>query len=180
MEKILEEIEQAKREPWYRLSDRGVKSRIDGAIERVIEIVRKHMSGKGMNVHANDGWIPAENPPEPGKRCLVKMKHHAWIADYDSKWVPESEKTYHAEYIEICEAIYHGDGMWSYYDLETGNSEAFVKPKKDKAYPVEEVLEWQYMQQFQPDICKYDGGSCCWPIDQCDDCPKHPERSEGE
>ena len=61
MEKILEEIEQAKREPWYRLNNQGVKSRIDGAIERVIEIVRKHMSGKGMNVHANDGWIPVED-----------------------------------------------------------------------------------------------------------------------
>ena len=27
----------------------------------------------------------------------------------------------------------------------------------------------------QPETCKYTGGSCCWPIDQCDECPKNPE-----
>lgn len=26
----------------------------------------------------------------------------------------------------------------------------------------------------QPDTCKYTGGSCCWPIDQCGECPNHP------
>ena len=32
----------------------------------------------------------------------------------------------------------------------------------------------------QPETCKYTGGSCCWPIDQCGECPNHPERSERE
>lgn len=32
----------------------------------------------------------------------------------------------------------------------------------------------------QPETCKYTGGSCCWPIDQCSDCPNHPERGERE
>ena len=30
----------------------------------------------------------------------------------------------------------------------------------------------------QPETCKYTGGSCCWPIDQCGECPNHPERGE--
>ena len=51
LEKILEEIEQAKREPWYRLSNYDVKHKLDGAINRIIDIIRKHM---------NDGWIPVE------------------------------------------------------------------------------------------------------------------------
>lgn len=25
----------------------------------------------------------------------------------------------------------------------------------------------------QPETCKYTGGSCCWPIDQCAECPNH-------
>ena len=32
----------------------------------------------------------------------------------------------------------------------------------------------------QPETCKYTGGSCCWPIDQCSDCLNHPERGERE
>ena len=32
----------------------------------------------------------------------------------------------------------------------------------------------------QPETCKYTGGSCCWPIDQCSDCSNHPERGERE
>lgn len=30
----------------------------------------------------------------------------------------------------------------------------------------------------QPETCKYTGCSCCWPIDQCSDCPNNPERGE--
>ena len=51
LEKILEEIEQAKREPWYRLSNYDVKHKLDGAINRIIDIIRKYI---------NDGWIPVE------------------------------------------------------------------------------------------------------------------------
>ena len=51
LEKILEEIEQAKREPWYRLSNYDVKHKLDGAINRIVDIIRKHI---------NDGWIPVE------------------------------------------------------------------------------------------------------------------------
>ena len=49
LEKILEEIEQAKREPWYRLNNYDVKHKLDGAINRIVDIIRKHM---------NEGWIP--------------------------------------------------------------------------------------------------------------------------
>lgn len=46
------------------------------------------------------------------------------------------------------------------------------------------VIAWRenpepYMQE-QPDTCKYTGGSCCWPIDQCGECPNNPERSEND
>ena len=50
-EKILEEIEKAKGEPWYRLNNYDVRHKLDGAISRIVDIIRKHM---------NDGWIPVE------------------------------------------------------------------------------------------------------------------------
>lgn len=44
------------------------------------------------------------------------------------------------------------------------------------------VIAWQPLPELyrpeQPETCKYTGGSCCWPIDQCGECPNHPERGE--
>lgn len=51
LEKILEEIEKAKGEHWYRLNNYDVRHKLDGAINRIVDIIRKHM---------NDGWIPVE------------------------------------------------------------------------------------------------------------------------
>ena len=137
--------------------------------ERYRDYFRKHM---------NDGWNPANKPPETGRRCLVKMKHHAWISDYDSNFVLESEKIYHAEYVEICEAIYQDNDRWTYCDLQDGECTAYTNPKEYPGMPIDEVLEWQYMPHLQPETCKYTGGSCCWPIDQCGECPNNPERSD--
>lgn len=67
-EKILEEIEKAKREPWYRLNNYDVKHKLDGAINRIVEIIRKNMSGKDTNVPTNNGWISVDDqlPEESG------------------------------------------------------------------------------------------------------------------
>lgn len=47
-----------------------------------------------------------------------------------------------------------------------------------------EVIAWRPLPEpykpKQPETCKYTGGSCCWPIDQCSDCPNNPERSEND
>ena len=167
LEKVLKEIEQ--RVNYYREHATFDYVDICTGLREAEDVIRKHM---------NDGWISVDNPPETGKRCLVKIKHHAWIADYDSDWIPEEEKTYHAEHTEICEAIYQDNDAWCYLDLQDGECTAYTKPGKYPEFPVVEVLEWQYMPQLQPETCKYTGGSCCWPIDQCSDCPNNPERSE--
>ena len=63
LEKILEEIEEAKGEPWYRLNNYDVRHKLDGAINRIVDIIRNHI---------NDGWIPVEDRlPEDDRMVLV-------------------------------------------------------------------------------------------------------------
>lgn len=90
LEKILKDIEQAKGESWYRMNDHVTKSRIDGAIERITDIIRKHM---------NDGWILVEERlPEEKKSVLVQWEKYdrhlnvtltyldvMWLDDADEK-----------------------------------------------------------------------------------------------
>lgn len=70
------------------------------------------------------------------------MKHT--IADYDSSWVPEEERTYHQEYTEVCE-IYPMGGMWFYAckEDEYQRDIAYIKPKKDLGNPISEIIAWR-------------------------------------
>lgn len=78
LEKILEEIEQAKREPWYRLNNYDVKHKLDGAINRIVDIIRKHI---------NDGWIPVEEPPKKDYTAVLAVDKHDYyfVAVYDKE-----------------------------------------------------------------------------------------------
>ena len=119
-------------------------------IEYLRDFIRKYM---------NDGWIPVEERlPEDGSRVLTVIKHHKWIADYDSLWVPDCEKTQHPEYTEVCEAISSEEG-WTYrcHEMDYEVDEAYIKPKRDIANPVSEVIAWRPLPE------RY-----------------HPARSEGE
>ena len=119
-------------------------------IEYLRDFIRKYM---------NDGWIPVEERlPEDGSRVLTVIKHHKWIADYDSLWVPDCEKTQHPEYTEVCEAISSEEG-WTYrcHEMDYEVDEAYIKPKRDIANPVSEVIAWRPLPE-----------------------PYRPERSDGE
>ena len=89
LEKILEEIEQAKREPWYRLNNYDVKHKLDGAINRIVDIIRKHL---------NDGWIPVdERLPEEKKSVLVQWEKYdrhlnATLTYLDVMWLDDAEE----------------------------------------------------------------------------------------
>ena len=77
------------------------------AIDLCTNIINAHMKP------VNDGWIPVEERlPDIGQRVIATIKHHAWISDYDSDWVPESEKSRHQEYTESCEAVLGYGGSW--------------------------------------------------------------------
>ena len=140
LEKILEEIEEEQRS--YEADHAWNYAK---GLEHAANIIRKHM---------NDGWIPVEERlPEDGSRVLTVIKHHKWIADYDSPWVPDCEKTRHPEYTETCEAIV-SDGGWTYRCHETNYEvdEAYIKPKRDIAKPISEVIAWRPLPEpYQPE-----------------------------
>lgn len=149
LEKILEEIEQKKCEHIDKDYIFGSGDIVNG-LDMAMEIIRKHM---------NDDWISVdERLPEDGSRVLAVIKHHKWIADYDSSWVPDCEKTQHPEYTEVCKAISSEEG-WTYrcHEMDYEVDEAYIKPKRDIAKPISEVIAWRPLPE-----------------------PYRPERSEGE
>lgn len=102
LEKILEEIEQAKREPWYRLSNYDVKHKLDGAINRIVDIIRKHM---------NDGWIPVEERL-PEDEIPVPKLVTALVPNRKARW--DNSETFS---VIVDTDIYDPDytGKWEYY-----------------------------------------------------------------
>ena len=137
LEKTLEEIDREKKRASLSpdcSNEHAVTEII--LLEKIEKIIRKHM---------NDGWIPVEERlPEDGSRVLAVIKHHKWIADYDSSWVPDCEKTQHPKYTEVCEAISSEEG-WTYrcHEMDYEVDEAYIKPKRDIAEPISEVIAWR-------------------------------------
>ncbi len=77
LEKILEEIEEARQEPLFRLCDYSYKDRHERIINRIEDIIRSHMD--------DDGWIPCEEQmPEEGELVLIQIEKANWkTADYE-------------------------------------------------------------------------------------------------
>ena len=86
--KILEEIEQAKRGPWYRLSNYDVKHKLDGAINRIADIIRENM---------NDGWIPVEERlPEESMNSVIGWdelrERCCFVQYYGGRWMLRADR----------------------------------------------------------------------------------------
>ncbi len=124
-EKILEEIEKAKREPWYRLNNHDVKHKLDGAINRIVEIIRKNMSGKDTNVPTNNGWIPVEERLPEEHEVYNYAFDPANVSNIDIDRSMESDSVQITVY-DPCKNVYfvcHDytvDGRWSKFEDTTG------------------------------------------------------------
>lgn len=140
LEKMLKEIESALEENIVNIEDE------DGTHHFVIDsFTAQFLVKKIIREHMNDGWIPVEVAPPPiAQRLQATIKHHKWIADYDSDWVPEEEKTIHPEWTEVCEIVSIG-AMWFYYCEETDYEKeiAYIGPLKDLSMPVSEIIAWR-------------------------------------
>lgn len=103
----------------------------------------------------NDGWIPVEERlPEEWEKVIVWYEYFRY-GDYNRMY-----ETY-------------GIG-WQYGGHWAGDVSG-TKARCIAWHPLPEPCRLK-----QPETCKYTGGSCCWPIDQCSDCPNNPERSEND
>lgn len=157
LEKILEEMDDCIREAKEKFKgheDNGALRVYVSVMKLAKTIAIKHMYAKDNNASTDDGWIPVEKELPPfGQRLQATILHHEWIADYNSSWVPDEEKSYHPEYTEVCE-IYPIEGMWFYACGEDGYEKdvAYINPKKDLGNPISEIIAWRPMPEpYRPE-----------------------------
>lgn len=96
LEKILKDIEQAKGESWYRMNDHVTKSRIDGAIERITDIIRKQM---------NAGWIPVEERLPEKNEYFVDTSSNK---EFPNGYYRRLEIAYMTDTVEYIHGYYDG------------------------------------------------------------------------
>lgn len=143
LEKILEEIE-----------DHAIEFESFGmcddyaSIRWIKEIIRSHMD----NVPDNSaGWIPvSEKLPEVGKMVKVTVHSSGWIADYDSAWVPEEEKTYHSEEYGVYDGYLSRTGEWRFYDDQYSENTCVKEFGTDKGTVYDVVTAWMPKEQIEP------------------------------
>ena len=134
---------------------------IDETIERYKENANIEAADicYGMNIakkiirkHMNDGWIPVECKL-PKTNGIYNVARHI-----DGRFISDS-------------SYFDGQNTW-HSDNRVNHSRPYLT----------DVIAWHPLPEpycpEQPETCKYTGGSCCWPIDQCGECPNNPERSE--
>lgn len=96
LEKILKDIEQAKGESWYRMNDHVTKSRIDGAIERITDIIRKQI---------NAGWIPVEERLPEKNEYFVDTSSNK---EFPNGYYRRLEIAYMTDTVEYIHGYYDG------------------------------------------------------------------------
>lgn len=122
LEKILEEIDQAKREPWYRLSNYDVKHKLDGAINRIVDIIRRHM---------NDGWISVEERLPEKNEYFVDTNSNK---DFPNGYYRRLEIAYMTDTVEYVHGYYDGHKWMDKY-LDT----------------IKNIVAWKIHEPYSPE-----------------------------
>lgn len=116
------------------------------AIEAVIEVIQNMEDGKTDN-----DWISvSEKLPEVGKMVKVTVHSSGWIADYDSAWVPEEEKTYHSEEYGVYDGYLSRTGEWRFYDDQYSENTCVKEFGTDKGTVYDVVTAWMPKEQIEP------------------------------
>lgn len=111
----------------------------------------RRMIDEQPTVYANNGWIPvSEKLPEVGKMVKVTVHSSEWIADYDSDWVPEEEKTHHPEEYNVYDGYIDRVGMWRFYDEEGSVNACDKEFGTNKGIVYDVVTAWMPKEQPGP------------------------------
>ena len=122
----------------------------------VIEISLLEKIEDIIRKHMNDGWITVEERMPEEKANPVSQDFY------------EYQVTAKFGNVKDVRHYKYGNGHWWH---GPGIVDQYVLAWRENPEPY---------RPEQPEACKYTGGSCCWPIDQCSDCPNNPERSEND
>lgn len=107
--------------------------------------------GEAKVVSDNNGWIPvSERLPEEGKMVKVTVHSSGWIADYDSAWVPEEEKTYHSEEYGVYDGYLSRAGEWRFYDDQYSENTCVKEFGTNKEIVYDVVTAWMPKEQIEP------------------------------
>ena len=106
--------------------------------------------------HMNDGWISVNErlPEEKINPVSQDLCEYQVTAKFGNLKDVRHYKYGHGHW-------WHGPGIVDKYVIAWRENPEPYRPE-------------------QPETCKYTGGSCCYPIDQCGECPNNPERSEND
>ena len=122
-----------------------------------------------------EGLLEAEN-------IIRKHMNDDWISVEESlpeRTLDEKLNKSYKKYLVFIDSVDGWDIDMALYDFWNDKK---WREAHDGYGEIENVIAWRPLPEpyrpEQPETCKYTGGSCCWPIDQCGDCPNHPERSE--
>ena len=163
----------------------------DTDLRRAIEILDK-LSFFGGQRAGRELWN--DKPREAQDEDIASFNRDIkWLRDFirnymNDGWIPVEERL--PEVDEDVEEIIEDDDCPEYNVTIRGASESTTLKYSpngswfDSYGCVYDVIAWQPLPEpykpKQPETCKYTGGSCCWPIDQCKECPNYAERSEVE
>ena len=104
--------------------------------------------------HMNNGWISVDDrlPEEKINPVSQDFYEYQVTAKFEGLTDVRSYKFGHGHW-------WNGPGIVDKYVIAWRENPESYRPE-------------------QPETCKYTGGSCCWPINQCGECPNRPERSD--
>lgn len=84
---------------------KGYEDGTDNFYNALMYIIRKHMSGKGSNVHTNDGWIPVEERLPEKNEYFVDTSRNK---DFPNGYYRRLEIAYMTDTIEYVHGYYDG------------------------------------------------------------------------
>lgn len=130
----------------------GICNCDDGVIVQAIHKMKKYLElANDENVPSKNGWIPvSEKLPEVWKMVKVTVHSSGWIADYDSAWVPEEEKTYHSEEYGVYDGYLSRTGEWRFYDDQYSENTCVKEFGTDKGTVYDVVTAWMPKEQIEP------------------------------